>query len=68
MTITITKVESYSKASEAIKEAEASSESGVLHEIRQSSEQGDKILTIDDLKKIAEEEAKDEAESDQPVA
>ena len=65
--ISITKVNHFEKASEAIKTAEEAVKADAF-EIRATTDKGDLQLTIDDLKKIAEGEAKeDEATPDQPV-
>lgn len=56
--IRVTKIEEFAKASEAIEAAEVA----VLaagSEIRAITDKGDLQLTIDDLKKIAEEEPKE---------
>jgi hypothetical protein len=65
--ISITKVNHFEKASEAIAIAEEAIKADAF-EIRATTDKGDLQLTIDDLKKIAEGEAKDVAsEPSQPV-
>ena len=64
--IRVTKIEEFAKASEAVKSAEEAV-AGIGFEIRAVTEKGDLQLTIDDLKKIAEEEAKGEATPEQPA-
>jgi hypothetical protein len=64
--IRVTKIEEFAKASEAIKSAEEAIV-GTGFEIRACTDKGDLQLTIDDLKKIAEGEVKDEATPVQPV-
>jgi hypothetical protein len=63
--IRVTKIEEFAKASEAVKSAEEAV-AGAGFEIRAVTEKGDLQLTIDDLKKIAEDEVKDEAKDSQP--
>jgi len=55
--ISITKVNHFEKASEAIAVAEEATKADAF-EIRATTDKGDLQLTIDDLKKIAEEEVK----------
>jgi len=55
--ISITKVNHFEKASEAIAVAEEAMKADAF-EIRAITDKGDLQLTIDDLKKIAEEEVK----------
>lgn len=65
--ISVTKINHFEKASEAIAVAEEATKADAF-EIRATTDKGDLQLTIEDLKKIAEGEAKeDEATPAQPV-
>lgn len=55
--IRVTKIDEFEKASQAVKSAEEAI-GGSGFEIRAITDKGDLQLTIDDLKKIAEEEVK----------
>lgn len=54
--IRVTKIEEFATATEAIKAAEEA-QAGVGSEIRAITDKGDLQLTVEDLKKIAEDEA-----------
>ena len=58
--VRVTKIEEFATATEAIKAAEEA-QGATASEIRGVTEKGDLQLTIEDLKKIAEGEAKDVA-------
>jgi len=64
--ISVTKVNHFPTATAAIEAAEQAIGADAF-EIRAITEQGDLQLTIDDLKKIADGEPKDEATAGQPV-
>jgi hypothetical protein len=65
--ISITAVNHFEKASEAVKIAEEATKADAF-EIRATTDKGDLQLTIDDLKKIAEGESKEDEDTPaQPV-
>lgn len=64
--ISVTKVNHFETASQAVQAAEEATGADSF-EIRATTDKGDLQLTIDDLKKIAEGEPKDEAQPAQPV-
>lgn len=64
--ISVTKVNRFDTASAALEAAEQAVVADAF-EIRATTEQGDLQLTIDDLKKIADGEPKDEGSAEQPV-
>ena len=64
--IRVTRIDEFEKASEAIKSADEAI-TAVGFEIRAVTENGDLMLNTDDLKKLAEEEVKDEATPEESV-
>ena len=64
--ISVTKVNHFATATAAIEAAEQAIGADAF-EIRATTDKGDLQLTIDDLKKIADGEPKDEVSAEQPV-